>query len=287
MLNVKPSLRNRILMGSVTTLILIAIYAPIVWLIISSVSTRAELLSVPPHWIPHELTLKNYFNIFIGGPDTPDAARVFKRALLNSIVVSSLVTFISLVLGIPAAYAFARMKFAGRHGMMLTLLGTRMLPAVSIIIPLFIIASRLGQTDTRLALVVMYLTFTLPFVIWIMASFFQTIPMELEDAALIDGCSRLGILWRIILPISGPGLASTTIFAFLLAWDEFFFALIFTTTEASKTVPVAIAEFTGRYTVDYGAMATGGVLAAIPPILLALLFHRYIVRGLTSGAVKG
>ena len=108
----------------------------------------------------------------------------------------------------------------------------------------------------------------------------------LEDAALIDGCSRLGILWRVILPISGPGLASTIIFAFLLAWDEFFLALIFTSTEASKTVPVAIAEFTGRYAVDYGSMATGGVLAAIPPVLIALLFQRYIVRGLTAGAVK-
>ena len=280
----KPYLR--VLLVLITAATLLLIYAPIAWLVISSVSTRAELLDKPPHWIPHAVTFQNYINILTAGPGTPDAARVFKRALLNSIVVSSTVTTISLVLGILAAYAFARINFAGRRGAMLTILGTRMLPAISIVIPLYMIASRLGYTDTRTVLVALYLTFTLPFVIWIMASFFQTIPRELEDAASIDGCSRLETLWRVILPISGPGLASTLIFAFLLAWDVFFFALIFTSTEAAKTVPLAIAEFTGRYTIDYGAMTTGGVLAAIPPVLIALLFQRYIVSGLTTGAVK-
>jgi len=277
----------RTLLFLLTLLVLLVIYLPIAWLVISSISTRAELLSVPPHWIPHAPTFENYKNIFLSGPGTPDAARVFKRSMVNSIVVATTVTVISLLLGVPAAYAFSRIRFRGRQAAKLTLLGTRMLPAISIIIPLYMIAARTGMTDTRSVLVVLYLTFTLPFVIWIMASFFETIPMELEDAARIDGASRLVTLWRVILPISGPGLASTIIFAFLLAWDEFFFALIFTSTEAAKTVPVAIAEFTGRYAVDYGAMTTGGVLAAIPPVLLALLFQRYIVSGLTAGSVKG
>ncbi|HDQ73608.1 MAG TPA: carbohydrate ABC transporter permease [Chloroflexi bacterium] len=276
----------RVALAGLIVVILFSIYAPLAWLAISSVSTRAELLSKPPHWIPRKPTLEHYANILTTRPDAPDTARVFRRALLNSFIVSSSVTMISLLAGIPAAYAFARINFKGRRGAMLSILGTRMLPAISIVIPLYMIAARLGVVDTRTVLVVLYLTFTLPFVIWIMASFFQTIPLELEDAARIDGCTRLGTLWRVILPISGPGLASTIIFAFLLAWDEFFFALIFTSTEAAKTVPLAIAEFTGRYTVDYGAMTTGGVLAAIPPILIALLFQRYIVSGLTAGAVK-
>jgi multiple sugar transport system permease protein len=141
--------------------------------------------------------------------------------------------------------------------------------------------------NTPYILIITYLSFALPFAIWLMASFFQTIPIELEDAARIDGCTRLQTLWRIIMPISAPGLVSTGLFVFLTAWDEFFFALIFTSTVAAKTVPVAIAEFTGRYVVDVGGMMTGGVLAAIPPVLLSLIFQRYIVRGLTAGAVKG
>ena len=136
-------------------------------------------------------------------------------------------------------------------------------------------------------LILTYLSFALPFAIWLMAAFFETIPIELEDAALIDGCSRIRTLFSIILPISAPGLVSTALFIFLSAWDEFFFALIFTSTVAAKTVPVAIAEFTGRYVVDVGGMMTGGVLAAIPPVILSLIFSRYIVSGLTAGAVKG
>ncbi len=278
---------NKVLMGALVSIVLLVIYLPLAWLMISSISTRSELLSVPPHWIPHSPSFENYKNIIFAGPGAPDAARMFKHAIVNSFIVAISVTFISMLLGVPAAYAFARIHFRGRGTAKLTLLGTRMLPAISIIIPLYMIAARMNLIDTRSILVFLYLTFTLPFVIWIMASFFETIPVEMEEAARIDGATRLGALWRIILPISMPGLASTVIFSFLLAWDEFFFALIFTSTDASKTVPVAIAEFTGRYAVDYGAMTTGGVLAAIPPVLIAVLFQRYIVSGLTAGAVKG
>lgn len=278
---------TRLLQLFVNTILLLFIYAPVAWLIVSSISPRVELLMRPPQWIPDNPTVKNYINILIGGPGAPDAARLFKRAMANSFFVATSVTIISLALGTLAAYAFARISFRGRQVALLSILSVRMLPAISLVIPLYVVASRIGLTDNPVTLVLLYLTFALPFVTWIMASFFQTLPRELEDAARIDGCSRLGTLVRVILPISGPGLVSTGIFVFLMAWDEFFFALIFTTTEASKTVPVAIAEFTGRYAVDYGAMTTGGVLAAIPPVVIALIFQRYIVRGLTAGAVKG
>jgi multiple sugar transport system permease protein len=167
------------------------------------------------------------------------------------------------------------------------ILATRMIPEISLVIPMYLFATRFGLFNTPIILVITYLSFALPFAIWLMAAFFETIPVELEDAARIDGCNRLGTLWRVILPISAPGLVSTGLFVFLLAWDEFFFALILTSTVSAKTVPVAIAEFTGRYVVDVGGMMTGGVLAALPPVLLALLFMRYIVSGLTAGAVKG
>jgi multiple sugar transport system permease protein len=167
------------------------------------------------------------------------------------------------------------------------ILGIRMVPEISLVIPLFILASRFRLIDKPAVLIITYLTFALPFAIWLMAAFFQTIPIELEDAARIDGCSRLEILFRIVMPISAPGLVSTGLFIFLLSWDEFFYALIFTSTLAAKTAPVAIAEFVGRYVTDVNAMMAGGVLAAIPPVLLALVFQRYIVSGLTTGAVKG
>jgi multiple sugar transport system permease protein len=162
-----------------------------------------------------------------------------------------------------------------------------MIPEVSLIIPLYIAASSLQLINKPIVLIVAYLSFSLPYAIWMMAAFFQTVPIELEDAARIDGCSRLGILWRVVMPISVPGLISTAMFVFLLAWDEFFYALIFTSTLAAKTVPVAIAEFVGRYAVNITGMMAGGIIAALPPVILGLIFQRYIVSGMTAGAVKG
>ncbi|NWF70953.1 MAG: carbohydrate ABC transporter permease [Chloroflexi bacterium] len=283
----RPGLLQKMFLNVCVILLLIYVFAPLAWLFISSISTRAELLVIPPHWIPEQPTLQNYADILFPGAETSRAAQDFGEALGNSIIVSAAVTLISLVVGALAAYAFARLTFPFRQSGLLAIVGLRMLPAVSVVIPLYVILRDLTLLNTRTALVLLYLSFTLPFVIWVMTSFFLSLPRELEDAARVDGCSRLGALWRVIIPISTPGLVATGVFAFLLAWDEFFFALLFTSTPIAKTVPVAIAEFTGRNAIDFSAQATGGVLAAIPPVVLALIFQRYIVRGLTAGAVKG
>jgi multiple sugar transport system permease protein len=263
------------------------IYVPVAWLVISSISTRSELLSTPIHWIPHQPTLQNYINILFPAQGTSEVAKTFRITLMNSLIVASSVTIIALVVGSLAAYALIRLRFPFQRALLIGILGTRMIPEISLVIPLYLFATRVGLFNSPGILIITYLSFALPFAIWLMAAFFDTIPLELEDAARIDGASRLGILWQIILPISAPGLVSTGLFVFLTAWDEFFFALILTSTVAAKTVPVAIAEFTGRYVVDVGGMMTGGVLAAIPPVLLSLVFQRYIVSGLTAGAVKG
>lgn len=267
--------------------VLLFIYLPVAWLIISSISTRAELLSTPIHWIPQQPTFENYLNILLPAQGTSEVARTFRITLMNSLIVAASVTVIALVVGSLASYALIRLRFPFQRPMLIGILATRMIPEISLVIPLYLFATRIGLFNSPGILIITYLSFALPFAIWLMAAFFDTIPIELEDAARIDGCSRLEILWRIILPISAPGLVSTGLFVFLTAWDEFFFALILTSTVAAKTVPVAIAEFTGRYVVDVGGMMTGGVLAAIPPVLLSLLFQRYIVSGLTAGAVKG
>ncbi len=278
---------NRLLLFLLTIPVLLFIYLPVFYLVLSSISTRAEILSVPIHWIPQNPTLKNYIDILTPGTATSEVAKTFKITLRNSLVVATSVTIISLIVGSIAAYALSRIRMPARQTMLMGIMGTRMIPEVSLVIPLYILAARFNMLNKPQVLILTYLSFALPFAIWLMAAFFETIPVELEDAALIDGCTRIRTLFSIILPISTPGLVSTALFIFLSAWDEFFFALIFTSTVAAKTVPVAIAEFTGRYVVDVGGMMTGGVLAAIPPVILSLIFARYIVSGLTAGAVKG
>lgn len=267
--------------------VILFIFAPILWLFFASLSTQVELFTVPPHWIPQHPTLQNYLDIFFPTLASSTVPRTFAVSLLNSIKIASLVTVICIVIGSLAAYALVRIPFKFNHTIQIGILTTRMIPEVSLILPLFIIASSLRLINKPIVLVITYMSFALPYAIWMMASFFQTVPIELEDAARLDGCNRLGILFRVIAPISVPGLVSTAMFVFLLAWDEFFFALIFTSTLASKTAPVAIAEFVGRYSVNITGMMAGGILAALPPMILAFIFQRYIVSGMTAGAVKG
>jgi multiple sugar transport system permease protein len=282
----RPSRLERALALGATVLILAVIALPMAWLVISSVSPREELLAVPPHWIPERLDLSNYAAILMPDIATSDVSLSFRAALVNSVVVAGLVTLIGLVLAVPAAYAFGRVPMPAGRSALMAVVATRMVPAISTVIPLYIVAATFGLLDTKAVLIVLYLSFVLPFDVWILTGFFETIPREIEEAAKMDGAGRLRTLWTVILPLSGPGIAATSIFSFLLAWDEFFFPLIFTSSREAKMVPVALAEFTGRHAVDLGAMATGGVLAAIPPVVLALMFNRLIVSGLTSGAVK-
>ena len=263
------------------------IFSPLLWLFSASLSTQVELFTVPPHWIPDHPTFQNYLDIFFPSLAASSVPRTFATALLNSIKIATIVTIICIAIGSLAAYALVRIPFRFNRQIQLGIIATRMIPEVSLVLPLFIIASSLQLINKPIVLIVTYMTFALPYAIWLLAAYFQTVPIELEDAALLDGCSRLEILLRVVMPISVPGLVSTAMFVFLLAWDEFFYALIFTSTLAAKTVPVAIAEFVGRYVVNVNGMMAGGILAAVPPVLVALIFQRYIVSGMTAGAVKG
>jgi multiple sugar transport system permease protein len=263
------------------------IFFPILWLLSASFSTEVELFSVPTHWIPQHPTLKNYLEIIFPNLAASSVPRSFAIALLNSIKIASAVTVICIIIGSLAAYVLVRIPFKFNRAIQIGVIATRMVPEVSLILPLFVIASSLQLINKPIVLIVTYMSFALPYTIWMLTAFFQTVPVELEDAARIDGCGRMGILFRVVMPISVPGLISTAMFVFLLAWDEFFYALIFTSTLAAKTAPVAIAEFIGRYSVNINGMMAGGILAALPPVLLALIFQRYIVSGLTAGAVKG
>ena len=278
---------RKLLLFLLTLPVLFFIFFPILWLFSASLSTQAELYSIPIHWIPQHPTLTNYVQIIFPSQAISSVPRAFAVAIWNSVKIASAVTAICILIGSLAAYALVRIPFKFNRTIQLGIIATRMIPEVSLILPLFIIASSLQLINKPIILIVAYMSFALPYAIWLMAAYFQTVPIELEDAARMDGYSRLGILFRIIMPISVPGLVSTAMFVFLLAWDEFFYALIFTSTLASKTAPVAIAEFVGRYAVNITGMMAGGILAALPPMILAFIFQRYIVSGMTAGAVKG
>ena len=263
----------------------LVILAPFAWLIISSVAAPVDLLTKPLRWIPAHASLSRYAAIIFG--TNSDTVMTFRAAMLNSTIVAASSVLISMGVGIFGAYAFARLRFRFQRGILLLFLSTYMLPPIAILISLYLTMVQLHLLDSRLGLILVYCSFITPFVLWIMSGYFRSIPRDLEDAARIDGCSRIGALFRVVLPLARPGLLATALFGFLLAWDEFLYALVFTSSLNAKTIPVAIAEFTGRHAVDFGMMATGGVLASLPPLVIAFMFQRYIVGGLASGAVKG
>ena len=267
-------------------LAVIVVLAPFAWLLISSVAAPVDLLRRPLAWIPQHISLDRFAELTFGSSSSENAEG-FRAALINSTVIASAVTLVSLTVGTPAAYAFARLRFPGRGWLILAFMATYMLPPIALILPLYQIMAFLNLRDTQLALIIIYASFVTPFVIWIMRGYIASISSDLDDAARVDGASRLGVLWRIIVPISLPGLLSTALLAFLMAWDEFLYALIMTETTASKTLPVAINDFIGRHGLDFGLLATGGVIAALPPVVIAFVFQRYIVAGLASGGVKG
>lgn len=270
-------------------LLLFAVLAPFAWMVISSISPPSELASTPPHWFPENPTFDRYSALIFGageGRSLPIAADRFVKALTSSLIISCAVTVICIIAGSGAAYALVRLPVPGKQNFLLGMLAAQMMPVVVIIIPLYLVMQTLNWMDTWHGMILLYSGFMLPTVIWIMHGYFQTLPEELEEAAMIDGCNRWEALLRVVLPISGPGLVAVAAFAFLYTWNEFFMALIFTASR-TKTITVIVTEFSTQAGIDYGLMMTGGVIGSIPPLIIALLLQRYIVAGLTAGSVKG
>jgi multiple sugar transport system permease protein len=259
--------------------------APYIWLIISSFSFKIDLLTLPLRWIPARLTLENYYSLFFMRGSESVNAQLFISSLGNSAIVSITTMLICLVLGVLAAYALARLRFKGSNLMVFVMLATQLVPPIVLVVPMYVIMRQFDLLDKRIGLILVDISIVLPLVIWLMRGYFLSIPSELEDAARIDGCTHLGALIRVILPLSGPGLASVMIFAFIAAWNEYLYAFIFTNVDA-KTLPVLIGEFSTKLGLEYLRIAAAGVLASLPPVILALVFQRFIIRGLTAGAIK-
>lgn len=267
------------------TCIVIWTIAPYVWLIISSLSLKIDLLTVPLRWIPSRLTLENYYTLFFERGGESVNVRLFIQSLSNSAIIALSTMIICLFLGVLAAYAIARLRFKGSNLMVLVMMAIQLVPPIILVVPLYVIMRQLQLLDKRIGLIIVDISIVLPLVIWLMRGYFSSIPSDLEDAARIDGCTHLGALVRVVLPLSGPGLVSVMIFAFIASWNEYLYAFIFTNVDA-KTLPVLIGEFSTKLGLEYLRIAAAGVLASLPPVLLALIFQRFIIRGLTAGAIK-
>lgn len=266
-------------------IVAIGVLAPVAWMFITSIMYPKDLTASPLHLIPDEATFSRYAEVF-SSERTSDPAYIFRIALKNSTIIALCVTAVSLIFGTFASYAFARLSFRGRGSMMMLILFTYMLPPVALVIPLYKIFNQLHLLDSKFGLIIMYLSFILPFIIWSMQGFFSSISKYYEEAAAIDGASRIQILWHIFFPIARPGAIATGILAFLMSWDEFFYSLVFTSSLNAKTIPLAIAEFNGKFTIDYGMISVAGIIGSLIPVLIAIIFQKYIVMGMSAGGVK-
>ena len=271
----------RILKKGLLVLALVAALAPVYWMITISLKTEIDQFASPPKWFSFTPTLEHYYDAFV--------TRSFGQYLLTSAIVAVVSTACALVIGTLAAYGLTRFRLPYNLGRKLSLwiLSTRMFPAIVTAVPLFLMMRDLRLLNTKLALIVVYTGFNLPFVVWMMRGFFAEVPRDLEEAALVDGDSRLGALVRVVLPLVTPGLAATAVFCLIVCWNEFLFALVLTQTDAAMTLPVGIAGRVTQYEIKWGVMSAAGVVAMVPILIFALAMQRYLVRGLSLGAVKG
>ncbi len=267
---------NRVAIYLSVILVVFLSIAPILYLLVTSFKEPDLTFAIPPVWnfMP---TTQNYDEVL--------SSTNFNKYFVNSIVIALTTTGIALTLGTLAAYGFSRFRFRGQFWLRMSSLVPQMLPPIAIVVPLYVLFNSINWIDSRQALVVSYLTFTIPLSIWMMAGFFDDVPLELEEAAMIDGCSRFGALIRVSLPLALPGMAATAILNFLYCWNEFLYAVILTGREA-RTLPVIITSFMTNRAVLWGRIAASGSLVLIPVLIFALLAQRYLVRGLARGAVK-
>jgi ABC-type glycerol-3-phosphate transport system permease component len=252
---------------------------PFAWMALSSIKKLPELYTVPPHWLPNDPTLGNYWTVFFNSN--------IPRYFLNSVIISSGATIVALALAVFASYGFARFEFRGKPYLQTFVLVGQLLPTAAIIVPLFITLRLLHLINTYWGLILVYTIITLPLSVWMLTSYLRGIPVELEEAATIDGASRLGVLFRITLPLATPGIIAVVVYSFVTCWNEFVFALVFAQDASVKTLPIGLAEFSTEFNTDWGGVMAASMVMTVPVAVLFLAFQRLFVGGLTAGATKG
>jgi multiple sugar transport system permease protein len=272
-------------------LIVLLFFLPAFWIILTSIRPNVEINTRPPVWLPSSIDLTSY-KILLGMP-TPEGSFGMGASIpvatyaRNSIVIALASTVVALILGTLAGYVFSRFNFRFKNGIFLIWMLMRAVPGVALSLPLFILFARVGLSDKIFGMIIAYAAMNLPFTAWLMDGFFRAVPQELDDAALIDGCSRWTSFLRVSLPLALPGVAASGIFAFLTAWNEFALSTVITRTPASRTFPPALFEFTGSFVSDWRGMTAMSVMMLIPAVIFVALVQRQLMEGLTSGAVKG
>lgn len=279
-------------------LLAVVILLPFLWALSASLQTESALFERPPSWVPAPATTGNYNYVFTGqipqeyqqrgllrSPVTQEA-RLLPWGLQNSLIIAASVLVINLVFGTLAAYTFAREKFRGSKPALMFVLGSRLLVPMAVAIPIYIILRTLGLLDTKLAMILVHSAFTLPFTIWVLSLYFASLPRELEEAALVDGCTRFEALRHVVLPLAAPGLAAIGVFSFLFSYNEFLFALLTTSSIESKTIPVMISAISVNPDASYTLISVGIILSIFAPIVVALVFRRHIISGLVSSLTE-
>jgi len=272
-------LRRTLLLYLASLIFVVPSLVPFVWILSTSLKTFGEIYVSPPLWWPRNPTLQAYTSILFKTD--------MSQSALNSLAIASVTTLLALLFGVSAGYGFARFRFLGHNALAISVLFSQMLPQSVVLIPLYLSFDRLGLIDTYPALWISYLVTVLPLCTWMLRSYFLELPQEIEEAALIDGCSRIGILLRIVIPLATPAIVATGLFAFTVAWNEFLFAVTFTQTMRTRTLPVRLAAFTGETDTDWAAIMAAAIIMSVPVVVIFLTFQRYFVRGLAGGAVKG
>ncbi len=256
---------------------------PMVWMLITSLKTQFAALQYPPEWIPKNPTVEQYTRLL---SPANDVGREFLRYLVNSLWVSFASTVLGVVVAVPAAYAFSRFRFPGRNLLFYAVLLRNMFPAVVFLMPLFIMMRWLGLVNTQASLILTYLTFGLPLSIWLLKGFYDNIPVQLEQAARIDGASRFQAFLLVVMPLSAPGIIATAIYSFIMAWNEYVYALTFLNDKDRLTLPVGLQRFFTEYATNWPGLMAASFIMSVPVVVLFLVLQKYFVRALTDGAVK-
>lgn len=268
-----------ILVHLVLAIIILVYFFPIYWTLITSLKPRLRLMDWPPSLFPSEIAFTHYIDVITGSK--------YLYYLQNSTIVASLVTIMTLILAVFASFSLSRLRFAGQGLLSRSILLVYMFPGIVLIIPIFQLMSKIGLYNNLTSVVIVHILFTLPFSVWTLRNFFDKLPIDLDDAAKIDGASELGILYRIHLPIVAPGLATIAIFSFIISWNEYMFPLVLLADPEKQTIPVGIANWSVSYSIDWGLITAAAILTLIPTITLFIFVGRYFVRGLAAGSVKG
>lgn len=274
----RKRIRQMIVLTLLVAVVLFMIF-PFIWMLSTSIKPPEEIFTQVPRWIPLKPTLDNFKNILF--------KTSFPRYFLNSVLVGFVTMVVSLVDTIFAGYALSRYNFRGKTTFLMWLLVSQMFPPVLLIIPIFVFMLKLGLVNTYASLIITYATFALPFSTWMLKAYFDTVPIDLEEAAKVDGCNEVQALTKIILPLAAPGIVTVALFIFILAWHEYMFALTLTSTTEMRTLPVGISLFLGEYRTLWGSLMAGSVVVTTPVVIFFVYLQRYIVQGLTLGAVKG